>query len=101
RASAEFDGDTLKLLCHGVEPLDQVTARAASGLKVFLETSQPLQDLKSVLGNGQRGRGFVKVVSHLDPEHEVEIDIGTQYAITPQILNDIRSIPGISEIQEV
>ena len=101
RASAEFDGDTLKLLCHGVEPLDQVTARAASGLKVFLETSQPLQDLKSVLGNGQRSRGFVKVVSHLDPEHEVEIDIGTQYAITPQILNDIRSIPGISEIQEV
>jgi DNA polymerase-3 subunit alpha len=101
RASAEFDGDTLKLLCHGVEPLDQVTARAANGLKVFLETPQPLHDLKSVLEGGQRGRGFVKVVSHLDAEHEVEIGLGAEFAITPQILNAIRSIPGISEIQEV
>jgi DNA polymerase-3 subunit alpha len=101
RASAEFDGDTLKLLCHGVEPLDKVTARAARGLKVFLDTVQPLSQLKNALGDGPRGSAFVKVISTLDGGQEIEIGLGSNFLITPQILTTIRSISGISEIQEV
>jgi DNA polymerase-3 subunit alpha len=101
RASAQFEGDTLKLLCHGVEPLDKVTARAANGLKVFLDTGQPLSELKNALGASPRGTAFIKVISTLGSDQEVEIGLGSKFSITPQILSTIRSIPGISEIQEV
>jgi len=100
RANAQFDGDSIRLTAHSLEPLDQVAARAAIGLRVFVESRDSLEGLKDILAHEETGRGHVTVVSKLEDAREVEIALPGGYAISPGMLHALRGIPGIRHIQE-
>ena len=103
KANAQFEGDTVRLTAHSVEPLDVVLSRAAKGLIIRVGSEAPLESLKAVLareGNG-RGRGQVRLITEIDLQTEVEIELGEHYSISPAILSAVRSIPGILDVREI
>jgi len=102
KANAQFEGDTVRLSAHAVEPLDAVLSRAAKGLIIRVGSEAPLDPLKAVLareGSG-KGRGEVRLITEIDLQTEVEIGLGAHYAISPAILSAVRSIPGILDVRE-
>ncbi len=104
KASAQFEGETMRLTAHAVEALEQVAARTTSGLMVFLDTSDGLASLHRTLavgsGAGRRG-GSVKVVSRVDPVTEVEIDLPGRYVLSPEVMQAVKAIPGIVDVREL
>ncbi len=107
-AEATMEADQLKLLGRSVGPVDVVVAEAgATGLRVFVEDSKVLPSMAKVLedadSNAKRAAKGPVYVCLLDPglPGEVELDLGRNYAINPQIKGALKSLEGISEIEEV
>ncbi len=101
KAGAQFEGETVRLTAHAVEPLDDVAGRIDNGLRVFVGSAASLPPLREVLARQGKGRGRVKLVSRLDGEREVEIALPGGYAVSPSVLLAIRTIPGIVDVQEI
>jgi DNA polymerase-3 subunit alpha len=105
KASAQFEGNAIRLTAHQIEPLERLAARSAAGLKVYMDTTDGLASLHLALtgGNvdGRRNGGLVKVISRLDAVTEVEIDLPGRYVISPEIMKAVKAIPGIAEVREL
>ena len=104
RATAQFEGESLRLTALAVEPLERVMARTAEGLRVTLQSAEPLAPLERILAaqenerNGAHGR--VTVISRLDALTEVEIGLPGRYAVSPAVLQAVQSIPGVVAVEE-
>ena len=103
KASVQFEGETPRFTANSVEPLDKVAARAQCGLSLTIRAEAPLAAIKEALedANCGRGKGEVRVVAVLDTGEKVGVKLKGGFAITPETLLQIRSIPGIEDIQEL
>ncbi len=92
--------EALRLMAQKIEPLDDVVAHAAAGLRVFLGEAGALTGLKSLIGRKAGGRGRVSVVLDL-PDREVEIAIPGAYQVDRGICAAVKSLPGIVDVHDI
>ncbi len=92
---------SLRLTAQKIEPLDQVVAHAAAGLKVFVGAEEALARLKGLFAReAVGGRGRVTVVLDL-PESEVEIALPGGFRVDPRIRAAVKSLPGIVDVHDI
>jgi len=101
RGAAQFEGESVRFIGNTLESLDKVTARSAAGLQVFVDSEGPLTYLKEILDREGKGRGDVLITARLEATKEVDIKLKQKYAITPQLLQAVKAVPGIVDVQEV
>jgi len=107
-AEATYEADQLKLLGRSIAPADIAVADVgASGLKVYVEQASVLPAIASVLDQAadqvKSGPKGPIVFALLDPTlpGEVEMDVGRDYPVNPQIKGAIKSLSGVLEVEEV
>jgi len=102
KAGVQFEGETPKFTANMVEPLDKVASKAQAGLNIAISSPEPLENIQDALkdSNGGSGRGEVIFTTRLEDGREVDIKLKGGFAITPEVLQNIRSIPGIEDMQE-
>ncbi|MEP5760515.1 MAG: DNA polymerase III subunit alpha [Litoreibacter sp.] len=105
---ATFESEQLKLLCRGAQPIDGAVADVGSlGLKIFIETDEAVPQIASVLersGNDPkiRARGPVSLcLMAPDLPGEVEVSLGTSFAVNPQVKGAIKSLGGVVMVEDV
>ncbi|SLN38057.1 DNA polymerase III subunit alpha [Roseisalinus antarcticus] len=108
QVEATMESDQLKLLARSVSPIDVVVAEAGStGFKVYVEAAEAVASVAAVLENaradGTRGGRGPILFCLMDPSlpGEVELDLGGEFPVTPQIKGALRSLPGVLEVHEV
>jgi len=90
------------------QPDDGVVADAgAIGLRIFVDTPEVIPSVASVLENAVKSvksgsRGPVHFCL-LDPglPGEVELDVGREFPVTPQIKGAIKSLGGVIDVEEM
>ncbi|MGH7045174.1 MAG: DNA polymerase III subunit alpha [Stellaceae bacterium] len=92
--------DSLRLTAQKLEPLDDVVAHAAAGLRVFLGEPRALAHLKTVIGREAGGRGRISLILDL-PEREVEIAIPGGFKVSPKFRAAVKSLPGIVDVHDI
>jgi DNA polymerase III subunit alpha len=92
--------DSLRLTAQKIEPLDDVVAHAAAGLRVFLGEARALTHLKNLFAREGKGRGRVSVVLDLD-DSEVEIAIPGGFRVDPRMRAAVKSLPGIVDVHDI
>jgi DNA polymerase III subunit alpha len=92
--------DNLRLTAQKIEPLDEVVANAAAGLRVFLGEERALAHLKNLFARETGGRGRVSVVLDLD-DSEVEIAIPGGFRVDPKMRAAVKSLPGIVDVHDI
>ena len=105
---ATMEADQLKLLARSVAPIDAAIAgEAASGYRVFVETPDAIPTIASILKrakgeSGLSGRGPVSFCL-MDPDlpGEVEVSLGDDFPVSPQIKGAIKSIGGVVTVEEI
>jgi DNA polymerase III subunit alpha len=105
---ATMESDQLKLLGRSVAPIDAAVADAGSmGLRVFIDGPGAIQAVADVLDGARQavkaaGKGPVQFcLMHPDLPGEVEVDLGREFPVTPQIKGAIRSLDGVMEVEEI
>jgi DNA polymerase-3 subunit alpha len=97
---ARRDEDNLRLAAQKIEPLDDVVAHAAAGLKVFLGKPEALPSLKGLFARETGGRGRLSLVLDL-PQREVEIAIPGGFRVDPKVRAAIKSLPGVVDVHDI
>ena len=105
---ATMEADQLKLLAKSIGPIDAVVADAGgSALRIFVEDSATVPLIASVLDQAVRttksgGKGPVSLCL-TDPAlpGEVDVALGQDFPINPQIKGALKSIDGVAEVEEV
>jgi len=100
-ASAQFEEENVRFIANSVELLDVKAARATAGLKVFIEDQTAVPLTREILEREGKGRGKVTIMARIDATTEAEIQLKEGYRITPGLLQAVKAIPGIAEVQEI
>ena len=105
---ATLESDQLKLLGRSIAPIDTVVADVGGiGLKIFIEDIEAVSAVASVLEGAVKaaqnlGRGPVQFcLMDTSLPGEVEIDLGQDFPITPQIKGAIKSLMGVMEVEDL
>ena len=98
-ASAEWDGDELKLRAASIADLDAAAANAGEGLRVYLQDGASLGAIAAQLKHP--GKGIVTFVVPGGPGEEVEIALPKRLAVTVALKNAIKSLPGVAQVESV
>ena len=104
---ATMEADQLKLLGRSVAPVDSVVADAGgAGLRVFIDGPEVIGSVAGVLANAsgkavRAGRGPVYFCLMSDDlPGEVELDLGEEFPVSPQIKGALRSLGGVIEVED-
>lgn len=105
---ATMEADQLKLLGRSVAPIDTVVAQAGvAGLRVHVRDAGAVDVVGRVLEDALRlSRGAAKgpvVLCLTGPglPGEVEVDLGRDFAISPQIRGALASLDGVDLVEEL
>jgi len=98
---AQFDEEKGRFSVHGLSSLEGAAQNIAPGMMVTVATAQPLAALNDILSGQGRGKGHVRVVTYMDEGLEAELELRGSYNVTPDVLNTVRSIPGVIDAQEI
>ncbi|MBJ6372261.1 DNA polymerase III subunit alpha [Sedimentitalea arenosa] len=105
---ATLESDQLKLLGRSVAEIDVAIADiGASGLRVFIDDAAAVDAVASVLDQARdaarkAARGPVQFCL-MDPElpGEVDIDLGQDFAINPQVKGALKSLAGVVSVEDL
>ncbi len=104
---ATMESDQLKLLARGAQPVDAVAAGAGGmGLKVFVDEAAAVAAVAALLEKATaeaktRARGPVQLcLMAPDLPGEVEIALGDQFHINPQIKGALKSLGGVVTVED-
>jgi DNA polymerase-3 subunit alpha len=107
QCEATMEADQLKLLGRSVSPIDNVVADAGgAGLRVFIDRPDAILSVASILQNAAKdgvraGRGPVYFcLMGDDLPGEVELDLGDEFPVNPQIKGALRSLGGVIEVED-
>jgi DNA polymerase-3 subunit alpha len=100
-AEARLDGESLRLTAQDVETLERAAQGVAQGIRLWLERTEALEPIRALLGREGRGRGRVVIVPVTGPGQEVEIALQGGFNISPRLMQAMKVIPGVAEVQEL
>ncbi|WP_226783007.1 DNA polymerase III subunit alpha [Oceaniglobus trochenteri] len=105
---ATYESEQLKLLGRSVAPIDTAVADAGgAGLRVFVDEEEAIAAVASVLQRAMadqkiRARGPVQLcLRHPDLPGEVEVSLGADFPVTPQIKSAIKSLGGVETVEDL
>ena len=105
---ATLESDQLKLLGRSVAPIDSAVAAAgSSGLRIFIEDAAAVAVVAGVLDQArkaakQAARGPVQLcLQHPSLPGEVEMDLGTDFAVNPQVKGALKSLDGVVTVEDL
>ena len=105
---ATMESEQLKLLARSVGPIDAAVADAGgAGLRIYVEEAQAVALVASVLDRARqdqkiRARGPVSLCL-MDPglPGEVEVSLGPDFPVTPQVKGALKSLGGVMMVEDV
>jgi DNA polymerase-3 subunit alpha len=98
-ASAEWDGDELKLRAASILDLDTAAQQAGEGMVVRLSDAASLGQLAAELR--QSGKGLVNIVVPGGQGEEVEIELKKRIAVNATLRSRIAALPGVIAVEAV
>ncbi len=104
--TVEADAAGDRMLLRAAEPIEQVAADRAEGLRVFVEEEGALASIKARLTlaegmPGRRGTGTVHLVIPVEARRaEAEIALPGRFRIGPEIRGALKAAPGVLHVEE-
>jgi DNA polymerase-3 subunit alpha len=100
---AEAQGDDVRVRVHSAESLDEAAAKTQRGLRLFMQSADPIELVAKRLNGGVAGRGEgtgeVSIVLLLPGGAEVEVKLPGRYSISPQVAGAMKAVPGVLEVE--
>ncbi len=107
QVEATMEAEQLKLLGRSVMPADLAVANAgSSGLRVFVGDVAAIPTVNDILQNAIRdkvkgGRGPITFTIDDAELGEIDVELGAEFPVNPQIKGALRSLSGVIEVQEI
>ncbi len=108
QVEATLEADQLKLLARGVQPVDDnIAGEIGAGLRIFVEEPEAIPSVAGLLERAKgeaklKGRGPVHLcLMAPDLPGEVDVLLGDDFPVTPQIRGALKSLGGVMMVEEM
>jgi DNA polymerase III subunit alpha len=92
----------LRLTASSVKSLDEEAAQAAKGMRIVLDTPDPIEALRKVFeGHAKPGRGRIEIRALNTEEGDVDFTLDKPYQVNAAFRQAIKSIAGIVDVQDL
>ena len=100
-AEARLDGEMLRLTAQDFEGLEKAAQQVGQGIRLWLEGEAGVPAIRDLLAKEGRGRGRVVVVARTGQGQEVELALPGGFNVSPRLIQQMRVVPGIAEVEAV
>ncbi|WP_372622101.1 DNA polymerase III subunit alpha [Falsiroseomonas sp.] len=100
-AEIRMDGETIRITAQDAEPLEKAAQGIAGGIKLWLEQTAAIGSIRALLHREGKGRGRVVLVPVTGPGQEVEIALPGGFNVSPRLMQAMKVLPGVAEVQEL
>lgn len=107
QVEATIESEQLKLLGRSIAPIDSAVAAGGGGLMIYLDAPDAVGMVASVLNRARedqkiRARGPVTLcLMDRNLPGEVEVSLGDDFPVTPQIKGAIKSLGGVITVEDL
>ncbi len=98
-AEARMEGETLRLTANEVESLEKAAQGVGQSMRLWLETTGAVEPIRALLTREGRGRGRVVVVARTAPGQEVELALPGGFNVSPKLMQAMKVLPGVAEVE--
>ncbi|SEN09896.1 DNA polymerase III, alpha subunit [Gemmobacter aquatilis] len=100
---ANLEGETLKLLARGAQPIDSVAAEAGgANLRIHITHAEAAQSIATLLGTiaPARTKGQITLCVPDAQGREIDLALPDLYPVTPQVKGAIKAMNGVLMVEE-
>ena len=96
----KVEGENLRITAKEIVMLEEKAAQEKQKLRIVLDSEKALQFLPSLLEEAKGGEGQVYLLLRLSEACDVEIQLRGKYGITPLLIQKLRLISGVQDVQQ-
>jgi DNA polymerase III subunit alpha len=100
-ADLKQEGEMLRLTAMGAVSLEQASAEAGAGMRIWLGATAAVPHIRAILERESKGRGRVVLLPRLAGEQDVEIELPGGFNVTPKLAQALKMVPGVERVEEV
>jgi DNA polymerase-3 subunit alpha len=99
-ADIRLEGEALRITANDVVSLDEAASTAGAGMRVWLERTEAVAHIRTLLQREGRGRGRVVLVPHLGGQQDVEIALPGGFNVSPRLAQAMKLLPGVARVED-
>jgi DNA polymerase-3 subunit alpha len=100
-ADVKMEGESLRITASDITLLDKAAAEAGAGMKIWLDRTEALPHIKSLLEREGRGKGRVVLVPKTGVERSLDIWLPGGYNVSPRLAQAMKLVPGVELVEDV
>jgi DNA polymerase-3 subunit alpha len=100
-AEARLDGEQLRLTASEVEALEKAAQGVGQSIRLWLDGAAAVQPVRELLAREGRGKGRVMLVARTAPGQEVEMALPGGFNVSPRLMQAMKVLPGVAEVEAV
>ncbi len=97
----KLDGENLRVTATDCTGLDQAANQAGAGMRIWLDRTEAVPHIRSILAREDRGKGRVTLVPRTGTEQAVEITLPGGFQVTPRLAQALKIVPGVERVEEI
>jgi DNA polymerase III subunit alpha len=96
---ADVEGDDVKLRLQGAASLDEAASKVVQGVQIFLRDATPVESIAKRLE--RKGKAPVLLTLITTTGREVDVSLGQNFVMTPQIKGALKAIHGVLDVADL
>jgi len=100
-ADLKLEGESLRITAHEVEPLDEAASRAGAGMRIWLQQTEAVPHIRTLLEREGKGRGRVVLIPRIAATQDVEITLPGSFNVGPRLAQALKVLPGVERVEEL
>ena len=96
---ADVEADEVKLRLQGVEALDKAAAAVVQGVQIFVRDAGPIESISKRLE--RKGKAPVLLTLITESGREVDVSLGQNFIMTPQIKGALKAVNGVVDVLDL
>lgn len=101
KADLKLEGEALRITASDIMELEQAAAQNQSELRVWVEKEDALAQLCDILNSQRGGPGRITLLPGVADTCDVEVRLKGGYKVTPLLGQRLKTLPGISRVEQV
>jgi len=98
-ADLRVEDDSVRVTASDIVGLDEAAARTGADLRIWLDRTEAVPHISTLLGREAKGRGRIILVPRIDVQHNIEISLPGGYNVTPRLAQALKSLPGVERVE--
>ncbi len=100
-ADLKREGDALRITASDVEKLDGAAAKVGGFMRIWLDRTDAVPHIRTLLSREGRGRGSVVLIPRLGSREDVEVALPGGWQVSPRLAQALKSVPGVERVESV